>query len=578
MFSLARSLRSPRGIRPRSAGSWPRRNRRITDRIIRFGAPLVAIGGIVGIAAAVWILAGGDPSSVLPLPARPAAAIVDPAGGVPVHLDSVPSGADGLVDGVRRGQTPLVASLVPGQHTYTLRHPDALEVTQTFDVPDTGASAVVRLWRYRPSVLPLGSVYPGAILADARFLADGRVALIISLPIGAAGLNERTPMHEVWLLDPSTGRLSHAALAGVDVRPTVVALAPDGKQVAYVTAGASQSTSLWPGNGTGPLPSRQDGRSDTVWIAPLDGRSAPRPVLKSDTPVTQGFGRDPEHIVDLVWTPDGTRLVAVSRQGGTPTRTRLFLVQVGPDDESGAEVQATQLVVLPAEVAPGAAVPDPSGQWLALMAHAAAAAGGRDVVMLCTVELRPGGTFRELADLGSAQRAPTTAAIAWAPAGRTQSAGRLAFVAPAPADASSGGGLFDLFSAFRASSPPSGLFVADLQATGLEVSQPRRLGTMTNVVAPVWRSDNELFGFIRQDGALGLRLMDPATATVRDAGIRLQPGVGQGSGLAAHWDAENGRVLLLSRRSSSAIVSGSGPLEAWLVSFATTPPPDTGAR
>jgi len=532
--------------------------------------------GIVGIAAAGWILAGGDPSSAWPLTAHPAAAFVEiPAGGVPVHLDSVPSGADVMVDGVRRGQTPLVAFLVPGQHTYTLRHPDTLEVTQTLDVADTGASAVVRMSRQRPSALRLGAVYPGATLADARFLADGQVALVISLPVGGAGLNEPTPTHEVWLLDPSTGRLAQVTLAGVDLRAAVVALAPDGRQVAYVTAGAKPSTSLWPAAGSGPVASPQDDRPETVWIAPLDGSSAPRPMLELDKPVTRGFGADAEHIVDLVWTPDGTRLVAVSRQGGSPTRTRLFLVQVGPAGDSGAPVQVTQLVVLPADIAPGATVPDPSGQWLVLMAHAAAAAGGRDVLMLCTVELRPGGTFREIADLGSAQRAPTTAAIAWAPNGRSQSAGGLALVAPVPADASSGSGLFDLFSAFRASAPPSGLFLVDLQATGLESSQPHRLGTMTNVLAPVWRSNNTLFGFVRQDdGALGLRSIDPAAATVRDVGVRLPAGVGQGGGLAAHWDADNGRVLLLSRPSSSTSVSGAGltsPLEAWLVSFSTAP-------
>jgi hypothetical protein len=135
--------------------------------------------------------------------------------------------------------------------------------------------------------------------------------------------------------------------------------------------------------------------------------------------------------------------------------------------------------------------------------------------------------------------------------------------------------LFDLFSAFRASAPPSGLFLVDLQATGLESSQPHRLGTMTNVLAPVWRSNNTLFGFVRQDdGALGLRSIDPAAATIRDVGVRLQVGVGQGGGLAAHWDANNGRVLLLSRPSSSTIASGAGltgPLEAWLVSFSTAP-------
>ena len=150
MLSLARSLRSPRGLTPRSAGGWPHRHRRTTARIRRLGALLAAVVGIVGIAAAGWILAGGDPSSAWPLTAHPAAAFVEiPAGGVPVHLDSVPSGADVMVDGVRRGQTPLVAFLVPGQHTYTLRHPDTLEVTQTLDVADTGASAVVRMWRQR---------------------------------------------------------------------------------------------------------------------------------------------------------------------------------------------------------------------------------------------------------------------------------------------------------------------------------------------------------------------------------------------------------------------------------------------
>ena len=75
------------------------------------------------------------------------------------------------------------------------------------NVPDAGVSAVVRLWRQQPSVLRLGAVYPGAILADARLLADGQVALVVGLPI-TPGVNQTTAMHEVWLLDPSTGRLA----------------------------------------------------------------------------------------------------------------------------------------------------------------------------------------------------------------------------------------------------------------------------------------------------------------------------------------------------------------------------------
>src|SRR5437879_2344671 len=58
MLSLARSLRSPRGLKPWSAGGWPHRHRRTTARIRRFGALLAAVVGIVSIAAAGWILAG----------------------------------------------------------------------------------------------------------------------------------------------------------------------------------------------------------------------------------------------------------------------------------------------------------------------------------------------------------------------------------------------------------------------------------------------------------------------------------------------------------------------------------------
>jgi len=103
MFSLARSLRSPHGFGPRSAGGWSHRHRRRSNHISRLKAPLGALGSIVGIAAAVWLVAGGDPSSVWPLTVHPPSVVViNPVGGVPVHLDSVPTGADVLVDGVRR--------------------------------------------------------------------------------------------------------------------------------------------------------------------------------------------------------------------------------------------------------------------------------------------------------------------------------------------------------------------------------------------------------------------------------------------------------------------------------------------
>ena len=62
-----------------------------------------------------------------------------------------------------------------------------------------------------------------------------------------------------------------------------------------------------------------------------------------------------EHIVDILWTPDGARLVVITRQPGPPLRARMFLLNVadGPDMSSDA------LVLLPAEVLPGLPVFDP---------------------------------------------------------------------------------------------------------------------------------------------------------------------------------------------------------------------------
>ena len=112
----------------------------------------------------------------------------------------------------------------------------------------------------------------------------------------------------------------------------------------------------------------------------------------------------------------------------------------------------------------------------------------------------------------------------------------------------------------------------DVEASGLQEAQPRRVGSTTGVVGPVGRSDNALLGFARQDdGTLGLRSIDPTSGAVHDTGVRLAAGTGQGSGLAARWDTVHGYAALTTRATASTIgtTSGmSGALQAWLVSFA----------
>jgi hypothetical protein len=133
-----------------------------------------------------------------------------------------------------------------------------------------------------------------------------------------------------------------------------------------------------------------------------------------------------------------------------------------------------------------------------------------------------------------------------------------------------GGGLFGIFGALRPAAPPSGLFVADLQASGPADAQPRRLGTALNIFGPVWRSGTTLLGFGRQkDGTLALFDIDPSSGAVHDLSVRLPAGTAQGTaGLSARWDARHGRALLLAHTPDGATFNvGGDPLQAWLVSF-----------
>jgi hypothetical protein len=301
----------------------------------------------------------------------------------------------------------------------------------------------------------------------------------------------------------------------------------------------------------------------------LDGSLPPWRIFELPSASGPGPSGDPERVTDVAWTPDGSRLVVITRQAGPPARSRVFLLNVLARSDADVEPDPTELVLLPAEVLPGSALPDPGGRLLALVTHAAVAPGGNDLLNLCILELRPGGVFRDLADLGPSARAPSAAPIAWPPV-VDKAPDRLVFVGPAPAPPSSGGGLFglfDVFSALRASSAaPSGLFVASVEASGLETVQPRRVGAAVNTLGPAWRSENTLLGIARQDdGTLALRSIDPSTGATRDLGVRLPASTGQGAGLAARWDTRHGYALLLSHPSNGGTVGAS--LQAWLVSF-----------
>jgi hypothetical protein len=571
VFALDRFVPFPVGRHParlrRSAR--PTRRRASNRRFERIRSALPLVCG-VGIAAVVgWLLAGGDLPSAEVFFSQPKSAVRQSSpGDVPVHIDSTPSGAQVGIDGARSGRTPLDLRLSPGQHSLSLEHPDAFAEDRSLQVAEDGSVFNVALWRRHPDVVPLRPVYPGASLVDARFLDDGQVALLVGLP-AQPGASSAT--RELWRLDPATGQLARVVVPGLDAPASTLVLAPSGQQVAYVTPGstAAVTTSLWPVNGNTPAQEQPGSHSDAVWVAPLDASLSSRRIFELPSASGPAHSSVPERITDVEWTPDGLRLIVTTRQTGPPIRSRIFLVDTVARNDVGSEPDSTELVLLPAEVVPGSPLIDPGGHWLALVTHAAIAPGGNDLLNLCVLELQTGGMFRDLADLGSATRAPSGAPFAWSPDADT-APDRLVFVGPAPVTRSSGGGLFDFLGAFSAlrpaSAPPAGLFMASVEASGLAAARPRRIGTMNNALGPVWRSETALYSFARlNDGTLALRSTDPSTGATHDLGVRLPGSTGQGAGLAVRWDIRHGYALLLSRPSNGG--AGGAALQAWLVSF-----------
>ncbi len=114
--------------------------------------------------------------------------------------------------------------------------------------------------------------------------------------------------------------------------------------------------------------------------------------------------------------------------------------------------------------------------------------------------------------------------------------------------------------------------MADLAATGIQNTQPRRLGTSLNHFGLLWRFPSTLVGFGHlDDGALALHSADSTSGAVHDLGVRLPAGTAQGgTGLSVRWDARHGRALLLAHAPDAALADTRAagiPLQAWLVSF-----------
>jgi PPE-repeat protein len=309
---------------------------------------------------------------------------------------------------------------------------------------------------------------------------------------------------------------------------------------------------------------------------------------------------DVERLADLTWTPDGRWLLVATRLGdgtsGGPVRARLLVIDTGPPGQGASSPPPIELVTLPAEVVPGSYSWGPDGRWVAFLARASAAPGGRNLLSLNALKVATDGTagFRYLADLGRADSTGSAnvpvAPVTWEPATANRS-GRLLYPAPIVGPTTGGPGPLNFLAlSVGPAEPPPGLFLANPDAPAMASDEPRRLGTATGVLALVWRqtapgsAGMPLLGFVRsdQDGKpLAGRVIDPASGRLQDIGLRLPADVAPGkTPVAARWDVAHGRALIVSRPSETGQASPTAPgaLDVWLVQFAPAiQPVDEGA-
>src|SRR5262249_32951643 len=153
--------------------------------------------------------------------------------------------------------TPLQMDVPAGAHTLLLKDHESIDARYTLHVDEPGTGLHAMLWRRQPLLTRLRSTLPGAALSDARFLADGEVALSLSLPTG-----QRL---QAWRLDSESGAVEPIL---VDGRGTRLVVSPDARFVALLGSDVGPP----PGGDAGALIERT--RPSVVWLFEA-GRDAP---------------------------------------------------------------------------------------------------------------------------------------------------------------------------------------------------------------------------------------------------------------------------------------------------------------
>lgn len=457
------------------------------DRKLRRGARLPRRTLLVGMPAAALALGA---ALVVERRQGPAAS---GSGPVSLVVTSQPSGATVLVDGRRQGPTPAQLALLPGAYAIKVEQPGV--IPNTVQVQTTAGrlrQLSVALWRSQPSVQRLRAPFPGSAISSADFLADGRVALGITLPPGT--------VQQLWCRDDA-GRL---AQLGPGQAAGPLAVAPDGRSVGFLAPAASQ-----------PADTSGLQRLTTMWTSGADGSALQR---RYALPASAATAR-----LDLLsWAPAGSHLLLVrSDPAASATRAQLLWLDL-------ARGSMQQLVELPAAIVPGSFLWSPSGDRVAFLTQANA------LVSLCLLGISP-PSFRYLTDLSRSDASP----LPYPPLAWSGDSTQVVYAAPVPAPAH---GLGDLL---------LGSHTADaLFRTAASGTQSVRLGSVFGG-APTWRPDDSILALVPPAGGSSMQweALDPTTGVVQTQASVVLPTSGA---MALRWDTEHRQALLAGRSNGTA--------------------------
>lgn len=399
---------------------------------LRLAAALLGAAGIAAVACGLFVYARASTSR-------------DRAGSLLVR--TIPPGASIALDGSLVGRSPITRIVGEGEHEVTVADERYLSADYRVSVSPGGTAAIsAEIWRRNPVVQLLHPSFPGATIASADFLDDGRVALVEDVP----GRDQ-----QLWLLD-ANGVMRQV---GASVNANRIVVSPNGSQIVYV----AESTVSAVGNS----------RHVSVRTANAIGSSVDR---SWDPSLTAG-----EQVADLAWAPDAHHVLVVARrQDAEGIRSRFLWL----DTDDGA---STELAAMPTDVVAQSYSWSPTGHQVAFLTRTGS------LTSLCVLIVDRLASVIYLADVGRDDTAPLPfPPVAWSP-----SSDQLLYAAPADSAPGPRGWLFG-------AKPLPALFqVSMVHPFG------RRLGRFEGQ-APVWRGDGSMLVVVSgRDNSLDIHELMP---------------------------------------------------------------------